>query len=905
MRLQTFGLWAASVVLLLTSAQAAANRRKIETVVIVSFRSDQGKGQSAQNDETLHNGFEKYLNGRNITYKPRFRFKDVRMPLGSSLALSSENDVPKLYGYAAVEQVEIIQGGPSSAFEKRVRKQSTSSSSAPSAHRAHFPPRAVSAPAQTDTYGPHVMVGADKLHNEGSFGAGIKVGVIDTGIDYTHPAFGNCYGKPGCTVVGGYSFVSDNNTIALSTDPRPDCDDYGIESSWGHGTHVAGVIGAHDNVRNFTGMAPQALISAYRIASCTGISAPDIAAAAIVKAYQDGMDIISMSFSFASGWQQAFVARIVSSVVSLGTPVVLSMGNSGETGMFDPTSPTLAKGAYSVASVQNKDLYGYTFAIKSSKSSDSKVNTTVSSYLSTNPIKMTSSLPVYVSSKKVNNPNDGCDEYPDSTPNLAKYVTLIGAAKVSAKYVLYYSDTSSELVYADQFVERGDDMQAGTISNADGVRIAKLAAAGNKVTFDFSAPKSVVLQNTVTGGLMGTYSQYSPSWTAGGLPGAAGVGGLVLSTWPVKAGSYEILSGTSFSTPMVAGAMALYRSIKGKSETPEQLNAIFTTTAKPVPYSKNSTLLNTVAQTGGGLIDVYRAVKSTTRVWPYQLLLNDTHNFNGSQKLTISNIGTQSQTFTLGHLPAGTAYSQDGSGKDIYLEGPIANVAQDQAGVRFSPASVTIAPGRSQDVQVVFTAPNADPKKLAVYSGYVQLKSNQDLGTLTVPYMGVAVDFSTIKTINMTVADGQRQTRLVDPSGKALTSDNNTYNLKGFEGQLQLVWGLNVGSQQAVFSLVKANTSFVPTYRQGQSGRNIKYCSTPLSPSDVVATLSKQILLDRGQGDPFYQYIGSQYTDAQGVDRTVPDGYFRVLLQVLRPMSDPAKACSYESYLSRAFHVKK
>ncbi|CAD6888576.1 unnamed protein product, partial [Tilletia controversa] len=118
-------------------------------------------------------------------------------------------------------------------------------------------------------------------------------------------------------------------------------------------------------------------------------------------------------------------------------------------------------------------------------------------------------------------------------------------------------------------------------------------------------------------------------------------------------------------------------------------------------------------------------------------------------------------------------------------------------------------------------------------------------------------------------------------------------------------WGLNVGSQQAVFSLVKANTSFVPTYRQGQSGRNIKYCSTPLSPSDVVATLSKQILLDRGQGDPFYQYIGSQYTDAQGVDRTVPDGYFRVLLQVLRPMSDPAKACSYESYLSRAFHVKK
>ncbi|CAD6981373.1 unnamed protein product, partial [Tilletia controversa] len=585
MRLQPFGLWAASVLLFLTSAQA---RGRKDTVVIVSFRSDQVKDRSAQNDETLHNGFEQYLKGRNITYKPRFRFKDVRMPLGSSLALSNETDVPKLYGYPAVEQVEIIQNGPSAAFERRVRKQSESSSSAPSAHRAHFPPRAVSVPAQTDTYAPHVMVGADKLHNEGSFGANIKVAVLDTGLDYTHPAFGNCYGKPGCTVVGGYSFVSDDNTITLSTDPRPNCDDYGIKSSWGHGTHVAGVIGAQDNVRNFTGIAPKALISAYRIASCTGISAPDVAAAAIVKAYQDGMDIISMSFSFESGWQQAFVARIVSTVVSLGTPVVLAMGNSGESGMFSPTSPTVAKGAFSVASVQNKELTGYTFAIKSSNSKSSpnaaKVNTTVSSYLSTNPINMTSSLPVYVSSKTVNNPDDSCNDYPDSTPNLAKYVVLIGAAKncfltiqifraqaKGAKYILYYSDTSSELVYADQFVDPFDDTQAGTISNADGVRIAKMVADGYKVTLDFSGPKSVVIPNTVTGGLMGIYSEYSPSWTVGGLPGAAGVGGLVLSTWPVNAGSYQILTGTSFSTPMVAGAMALYRSIRGYAETPEQL----------------------------------------------------------------------------------------------------------------------------------------------------------------------------------------------------------------------------------------------------------------------------------------------------------------------------------------------
>ncbi|CAD6887733.1 unnamed protein product [Tilletia caries] len=324
--------------------------------------------------------------------------------------------------------------------------------------------------------------------------------------------------------------------------------------------------------------------------------------------------------------------------------------------------------------------------------------------------------------------------------------------------------------------------------------------------------------------------------------------------------------------------MALYRSIRGYAETPEQLNAVFTTTAKPLPYSKNSTLLNTVAQSGGGLIDVYRAVKSTSRVWPYQLLLNDTHNFNGSQKLTISNVGTQAQTYTLGHLPAGTAYSQDGSGEGNYLTGHIASVAQDQAGVKFNPVSAM-----------------------------VQLKSTQDFGTLTVPYMGVAADFSSIKTIKMTAdEDGQPFTQLQDPSSrKALMSDDGRYNLTGAGGQLRFIWVLNVGAPQAVVSLVKANTSFVPTYRQGdKSGaRNLDKCSKPLPTSDVVSTISKQTLIDRGS--QFYQDIKAQFTDARGVDRTVPDGYFRVLLQVLRPDSDPAKACSYESYLSRAFHVKK
>ena len=96
------------------------------------------------------------------------------------------------------------------------------------------------------------MTGADVAYSElGYTGQGIKVGVIDTGIDIDHPDLGGT-GKPGRTrfpssrVKWGYDFVGDAYNADGSTDaqltPKPDRKP---DDCNGHGTHVAGIIGAN------------------------------------------------------------------------------------------------------------------------------------------------------------------------------------------------------------------------------------------------------------------------------------------------------------------------------------------------------------------------------------------------------------------------------------------------------------------------------------------------------------------------------------------------------------------------------------------------------------------------------------------------------------------------------------
>ena len=82
-------------------------------------------------------------------------------------------------------------------------------------------------------------------------GEGQTICIIDTGIDYNHTDFGNCYGNNNpdseCKILGGIDYCADDTTCT-STDNYPD-------DAHGHGTHVAGIAAANGSLK---GVAPGA-----------------------------------------------------------------------------------------------------------------------------------------------------------------------------------------------------------------------------------------------------------------------------------------------------------------------------------------------------------------------------------------------------------------------------------------------------------------------------------------------------------------------------------------------------------------------------------------------------------------------------------------------------------------------
>ncbi|KAM4057334.1 subtilase family protein [Hirsutella rhossiliensis] len=611
--------------------------------------------------------------------------------------------------------------------------------------------RAVGHPNKTgDSFSPHTMTQVDRLRAKGITGKGAKIAIIDTGIDYKHPALGGCFGK-GCLVSFGTDLVGDNyngsNTPVPDNDPM-DCG--------GHGTHVAGIVAAQAGPGNsfgFTGAAPDATLGAYRVFGCKGQVSNDVLIAAYNRAFQDGANIITASIGGPSGWSEDPWAVAVSRIVERGVPCTVSAGNEGDQGLFYASGAADAKKVIGVASFDNTLtptlLYGVRYAVDGG-------DDVGFGYVPANPQawdKVT--LDLWATSLDPAVKDDACSPLPagGNTTDLASKIVLIrrgscpftdkatNAAARGARYIMFYNNVAGALSTDLSTVPR---ILAGGMATAE-VGEAWVAAlrAGKRVTLkmasrDKAQSSLLSVPNNVTGGALSTYTSWGPSWEMDLKPQVGTPGGNILSTYPRALGSYAVLSGTSMACPLAAGIVALVAQVRGTFD-PALIENLLSATSRPQRFNDGAKFydyLAPAAQQGGGLVRAFDAAYATTLLEPSGLSFNDTDHFVTALNFTLSNRGSEDITYRLSHVPAVTMYTLKADGSRF--PAPFPNDAvESPATVRLSEDSVRVAPGQSACIDVLPTPPQGlDAKRLALWSGWIAVNGS-DGSSLSIPYQGL------------------------------------------------------------------------------------------------------------------------------------------------------------------------
>src|SRR4051794_30047480 len=177
----------------------------------------------------------------------------------------------------------------------------------------------------------------------GSRGAGVTVAIIDTGIDYMHPALGSGIG-PGFKVKGGWDFANND------ADPFDDN---------GHGTHVAGIVAGQSDV--ITGVAPEVSLIAYKVLGANGSGSESNVMAAIERAAdpnQDGntsdhVDVANLSLGGAGNPDDPGSIAI-DNATAAGVTFAIAAGNSGSS-FHTISSPGTARNAITVGATDVSD----------------------------------------------------------------------------------------------------------------------------------------------------------------------------------------------------------------------------------------------------------------------------------------------------------------------------------------------------------------------------------------------------------------------------------------------------------------------------------------------------------------------------------------------------------------------
>ncbi len=398
-------------------------------------------------------------------------------------------------------------------------------------------------------------VGVQYPHSLGFDGKNIKIAVIDTGVDYTHPdlmGFG-----PDGKVVGGFDFIENDNT-PLDIN--------------GHGTEVAGIISANGKIK---GMAPEAKIFAYRVSDTGDSVSSDLIVKAIQRAVEDDVDIINLSLGVNRTNDK--IEDAINYAIKRGIVVVAAAGNSG------PDLRTIGS--------PGKDPYAITVG--------ATYNNITASLVATLDIdgKRFQVLPM-VGTQQLEEPIVA-----DITFGKYGRVTDLTGVDAEDKILLIErgSDVKDELVYFSEKEKNSANSGARAIivyNNELGIFLGDLMNKQEGPNYTPRIPAvsmskedglvlKTMLENKTVGSINTFYHPDFVSFFSSRGPVSPFyikpdivAPGVFVNTTSIQ-GGYNLTSGTSFAAPHVSGAIAILLQ-KNPELTPQEIKSIITSTADPV-----------------------------------------------------------------------------------------------------------------------------------------------------------------------------------------------------------------------------------------------------------------------------------------------------------------------------------
>ncbi|KAI1760233.1 subtilisin-like protein [Hypoxylon sp. FL1150] len=769
------------------------------------------------------------------------------------------------------------------------------------------------------------MAGVDKLHQLGIKGKGVKIGIVDTGVDYRHPALGGGYG-PGFRIAGGWSWLADNGTAVESDDFLTTC--YG----GGHGTHVAGIIGMDplsngNRTFDISGVAPEATLYMYRVFDCTtNGETTDRVMAAMLRAQADGVDIISMSLSISESWEDGAdpLLQVASRLVDSGIAVIVAQGNSGsdsETGaqLYRTSTPAELTSIISVGSVANRDTpLVYTLT-------DSQ-GTTIP-YAALWPIEFPEGLEVYLFDDGCSTPSQWSkalslleDEGKLNTTIIAftitdtcRYTNAKGCCEtLSPPYLMgLYSDTTDPYhvdyeVASTGFYGDGSVQYIAVNANDSARLLANMNATGSDQYRLFFNDSSYSSPPKLIGGKMDYYSSFGPNYLTYDLkPQISAPGGGILSTWPLgEQGYYTLLSGTSMATPFISGCYALV-----KSQFPElsvdEIRSLLQSTSTPLPWIYNDTMIAGTFQQGAGLVNAYKAITYQSRISPGQLLVSDNSRTSyGAVNITIENLSDSPRTYTLSHQ--GASYSEPNPPNNPVYSQP--NQLPIYGSAEFESPTVEVAAGESAFVSFKILPPSSGvkPERIPVFGGFVKVTTDDE--EFTVPYSGPPYSLYNAEywvIVNTTSAVEPQISYEFNGTYEVITTlrkVNSSLPYRSLIGREQYTEGYRI-------DIVPANISITPSVYGFDPAEPYEYQPSATAPPTSILGLpsygtliNSTALLSPGTVN-WPSGTGVEATLDNGTEYSLGPGDYRWLACVLRWGGDPTLLGDYETWLSAVIRL--